>query len=205
MSKKPKYTPVEDLYYSMIEVKPVGCDWSEGYPERWDYFASSCCEKCGQAITGRNGEAHNDIDPDSDCDGYVPENEGPMMNYYYPLPGFDDDPMEAAKKLDNLPLVIVQFQDSGDYALALSGGGMDLSWEICEAYMRLGYLPPAHFCDLPEMCGRGKSPRDRWIIAGCERSLLGMSERQTRSLARLREHFGYRKPKKGHRSNRKQP
>lgn len=197
MSKKPKYTPVEDLYYGMLDIKPINFDWSEGYIEKWDYFAASCCEKCGQSITGRNGEAHNDLDRDSDCDGHVPENDGPMMNYYYPLPEFRDDPMEAAKKLEHLPLVIVEFQDSGDRALALSGGGMDLSWEICEAYMRLGYLPPVHFCDLPEMAGRGKSPRDRWIIAACQRSLEGMKERQERSLERLLRNFGYRKPRKG--------
>ena len=205
MPKATKHTPVEDLYYSMIDVQPVNFDWSEGYTEKWDYLALSCCEKCGKEITGRNGEAHNDLDPDSDCDGYVPENEGPMMNYYYPLPEFDGDTMDAAKKLINTPLVIVEFLDSGDYALALSGGGMDLSWEICEAYMRLGYLPPAHFCRLPQMAGRGTGQKDRWIIDACERSLKGMRDRFDRDLAVNLSNFKYRKPRKGPNGNRKQP
>jgi hypothetical protein len=202
MKRKPKYTPVEDLYYGMLDVKPVNYDWSEGYAEKWDYLAASRCEKCGELVVGRNGEKHCALDHESECDGYVSENEGPMMNYYYPLPEFRGDVREAAKELAHLPLVIVEFLDSGDYALALSGGGMDLSWEICEAFMLLGYLPPVHFSDLPQMSGRGKSPRDRWIISGCRCSLEGMKEWQERSLERLASNFGYRKPKKGYRSNR---
>ena len=95
-----------------------------------------------------------------------------MMNYYYPidLDAERDDLEEAAKKLVDLPLCIVTFEDSDTIALALTGGGMDLSWEICEAYMLLGYLPPLHFCDLPGISGRGTSNRDKWIIAGCRRS-----------------------------------
>jgi hypothetical protein len=182
-------TKISDLCYGMTEVKPVNYDWSQGHAETWDYFSASRCEKCREIIPGRNGEKHCDIDGESECDGYVPTNEGPMMNYYYPLPGFDGDPNDAAVALVDLPLVVIQFTDSGDYALALSGGGMDLSWEICEAYMRLGYLPPVHFADLPQMSGRGQSTRDRWIIAGCRRATQGVKNHAGRVLRRLRENF----------------
>ena len=173
---------IKDLYYGMTDVKPVDFDWTEGYPEKWDYFAASRCEKCGKIVVGRNGE-------DCECGGWLPENEGPMMSYYYPLPQFNMPCDEAAKLLVDLPLVVVEFQDSGDKALALSGGGMDLSWEICEAYMLLGYFPPVHFCDLPEMAGRGQSKKDRWIIAGCRCSLQSAKHRAGSSLRRLRERF----------------
>ena len=38
----------------------------------------------------------------------------------------------------------------GDWeaALAVSAGGMDLSWDVCEAYLLLGYLPPLNFYHL---------------------------------------------------------
>lgn len=182
-------TPVKDLYYGMTDVKPVNYDWSSGYPEVWDFHVASRCEECNEIVVGRGGERHCDVDDDSECEGYVPLSEGPMMSYYYPLPDFDMSCTDAAKLLVDLPLVVVEFQDSGDKALALSGGGMDLSWEICEAFMRLGYLPPVHFSDLPEMSGRGQSAKDRWIIASCRRSLQGAKHQVSSSLRRLRERF----------------
>ena len=110
-----------------------------------------------------------------------------MMNYYYPLATRHDfDPQSAAKAIADLPLVIVQFTESGDYALALTGGGMDLSWEICEAFMRIGELPPMHFASqLPRICGRGTSARDKWIIAGCRRMAQGVIEHGKRTIQNL--------------------
>lgn len=93
----------------------------------------------------------------------------PMMNYYYPLPDRDSFNGEDANKIQDMPLVLVEFEDE-NCALALTGGGMDLSWEICEAFIRLGYRPPLHFCDLPAMAGRGESEHDRAIIEACKES-----------------------------------
>ncbi len=104
------------------------------------------------------------------CQDWIWENPyswEPMMNYYYPLPGEFDG--EDAAKIDHLPLCIVHFLEDDSYALALTGGGMNLSWEICEAHMRLGYLPPTHF-RLPRMAGTPPNERNRWIIDGCIRS-----------------------------------
>jgi hypothetical protein len=85
--------------------------------------------------------------------------EGPMMNYYYPLPSLPGSEYDAAYTIRDLPLCIVRNLENDtmptDYALALTGGGMDLSWEICEAFMRLGFLPPMAFADLPAIAGRG--------------------------------------------------
>lgn len=165
-------TPVKNLWAGSINTKPINYDWSEGYAETWEYFEASVCEGCDLPVTNtRGGERHRDIDSDSECEGHVPSNEGPMMNYYYPLEKLQTSIEDAQIALIDLPLCIVEFQDSSEnYALALTGGGMDLSWEICEAFMRLGYLPPLHFADLPRMSGRGVSRKDRWIIAGCRRS-----------------------------------
>lgn len=200
MTKKQKLTPIEELTYCAIDAKPRNYDWSQGYTEKWDSHEASRCEKCGEIVVGRGGESHHDIDEDSECDGYVPENDGPMMNYFYPLPDDDMDPTEAAKAIVDLPLCVIEFldEDRGDrYALALTGGGMDLSWEICEAYMRLGYLPPAHFADLPEYAGVNykRSAKHQWIITAMRRSIDGMSHRFSRASMRLTEKFGFRKQK----------
>jgi len=105
------------------------------------------------------------------------EYEQPMINYFYPLPEFERvmrwkgwDETEVAKELmRTVPLCLV-YQD-GKYGLALTGGGMDLSWEICEAYIRCGYLPPLHFCKLPRLAGLRLTPTRRKIIACCRESI----------------------------------
>jgi len=99
----------------------------------------------------------------------------PMMDYLYPIEL--QDPEEAQSILYHavIPVVVVHAyvpqEDEWKYYLALSGGGMDLRWEICEAYIRLGYLPPVYFCDLPAMWGRGQSQKDRLIIDACLESI----------------------------------
>ena len=121
--------------------------------------------------------------------------EGPAMMYYYPL-GDRTDPQEAARDILRLPLCVVAFseamQDKGapEFALALVGGGTDLSWEICEAYIRLGYFPPAHF-ELPRMSGRadgseyGNMERDRRIIRARRASLECIESRAKSGLEQL--------------------
>jgi hypothetical protein len=122
---------------------------------------------------GGGNETHADTDSDSECQGYMESAEGPMMNYWYKFDNWQMEqlggPEEAAKLIVDLPLCIVQMGEQ--YGLALTGGGMDLSWEICEAYTLLGQLPPVHFCDLPSMAGRGDSARDKYIIAACRESI----------------------------------
>ena len=98
-----------------------------------------------------------------------PEAWEPMMDCAYPLPGFNGDPSEAQSKLAAVGCVIVVMLD-GEAVLALSGGGMDLSWEICHAHLVLGYRPPLHFCDLPRMAGRGTSDGDRALMIACRGS-----------------------------------
>lgn len=111
--------------------------------------------------------------------------EGPAMNYYYPLPDTRWEPIEAATKIADLPLCVVQLDD-GDLALALTGGGMDLSWEICEAFLRLGYMPPLHFCDLPRMAGH-RSPREQEVIAACLTSANWAAKNAEHHITRLND------------------
>lgn len=163
-----KLTAIKDLSGDAIDAQVRSMDWSEGYGDKWDSFEASRCETCGMILIGPNGESHNSLDGSCSCEGYVSQNEGPMMNYFYPLPGLRRGSAEkAAELIVDLPLCLIYLQESDEWGLALTGGGMDLSWEICEAYMRLGYVPPFHFARLPAFAGLKLDARHRWIIAGC--------------------------------------
>jgi hypothetical protein len=121
-----------------------------------DRIAALECEDCG----------HKFVDPEH-CNGHVGTAEGPMMNYWYPVK--IEDCAEAARKLAHLPLCVVEMRD-GETGLALTGGGMDLSWEICAAFITLGYLPPFHFCDVPAMAGKTLNDGELLVLAACKRT-----------------------------------
>lgn len=103
---------------------------------------------------------------DRSCSGYL-MSEGPMMNFFYPVDLADCE--LAARQIAHLPLCVVEMQD-GQTGLALTGGGMDLSPQICRAYMALGYLPPVHFARLPEYAGYEQNLTWVELIVACQRS-----------------------------------
>ncbi len=175
-----------------IDAKPRIVDWTKGYGDTWEYTEASRCSACAEAVVGREGDQHCEVVDGSTCSGSI-GGEGPMMNYFYPI-GVRDDVHsdEAAKVIVDLPLCIVTIED--DVGLALTGGGMNLTWEICEAHMLLGYLPPVHFANLPAMAeATSMTPKQRWIVAGCLRALTVTATRARNQAARLRERF-HKKP-----------
>jgi hypothetical protein len=208
--KTMKRPPIEDMYCSAIDVKPIDYDWSSpthAYGDAWEFTEALTCEKCGAVVAIHDGgdckhSALYDESGESECDGYIPQAEGPMMSYFYPLPDEPPSVDVAAKAIAHLPVCLVHFMpdDEDSWALALTGGGMDLSWEICEAFMLLGYLPPVHFADLPAMSGRGVNERDRWIASGCLKSCevaagwaTGRAQRLKRTLADARKRAAAKK------------
>lgn len=192
---------VADLDVAAVFAESREMDWSEGYGEAWDSIECPSCPNC-DAYCEWNEDEHGFVCPTPTCEGYGGEVdpyeddgcEGPMMNYFYPVPTDVLDQSDAAKIAD-LPLCVIVLHDTEEVGLALTGGGMDLSWEICEAYMRLGFLPPADYCRLPHYAGRSGSAlseRQRWVIDGCKRSLefyrdlaAGRAERGLADLATL--------------------
>lgn len=117
--------------------------------------------------------------------------EGPMMNYQYPLPDRWFGEEEIALLID-LPLCIVTLDGDESQFLALTGGGMDLSWEICAGYIALGLLPPAHFRDLPRMAGMTLTERNARVVAAMERSctiLQGWFERGRQDAAAMYDYL----------------
>ncbi len=114
----------------------------------------------------------------------------PMMNYAYPIHLDDAAGAQATLMGAVVPLCVVEI--GGDPFLALTGGGMDLSWSICEAYVALGLLPPAHFA--------GKLPNqgDPWlerpdVLDACVRSLQLAASWASRDLERLYEQIAARR------------
>lgn len=100
--------------------------------------------------------------------------DGPMMNYWYPLPSSivagGGDKFDAAYRLRANVCILVEVD--GEYGLALAGGGMDLTWSIVRAFVALGYLPPVHFAQPP-----GFFERDSEYLMQAMRRSIEMTQR----------------------------
>jgi hypothetical protein len=164
---------VSNLSRLAVFTSSITVDWDElNWPEGYEFWEAEICDRCGKA----RGVTSDELEPKDPAEGYcrcdeprVGEAGGPMMNCIYPIPGSAiREPDRAALKIARLPLCIVRLNTDEGYALALTGGGMNLSWEIAEAFMLLGYLPPVYVAVPPEMSGRGNNRRDQWIIRGCK-------------------------------------
>jgi hypothetical protein len=118
----------------------------------------------------------------------------PMMSYYYPLEGdFDEG---DAKKISHTNLCLVGFNYDEGYALALTGGGMDFSWDICEAYIQLGFYPPVHF-RLPRFAGMRATDKNLRIVDACTRGreiVITWEKNDIKDLERVREHLSELEP-----------
>jgi len=87
-------------------------------------------------------------------DGYYPAT---YWSYKIELPGNHRDLEEIATELANEVGCVSLVQVGDDYYLALSGGGMDLSWEIAAAFIICGLIPPLVILDqLPCMSSDNK-------------------------------------------------
>ncbi len=149
------------LSYEVITAQPRPFDFSTGYPENWDI-----------PLRLTDTEMKN-------------ERYFPIYNFLYPLGEYFRVPRDFRSRLNNTTIV----RAGDEHGLALTGCGMDFSWEICESYLNLGYYPPVHFCRLPEMADRGKSARDRRIVRGCAESLDALVGRYQRDGEWLRNTY----------------
>lgn len=162
----------------------------------WQEYAEDVADDEGElpegALTESDFEALLQVEP------YQWGAEGPMMNYYYPLQEsassynanvfgpFDAryDEIEAAYRLRDVSMCLVCL-DEEDYALALTGGGMDMTWTIVRAFVLLGYLPPVKFCEAP-----GFDTYDQDYLVACMKESLRQEIRRTQyRLDRLTEKY----------------
>lgn len=164
LPRKPqKRASVEELWASAVDAKSEKYDWREHQiGEDWEIAVPM--------PDFDSGEKEEDMEDEDD----FYEQNSPMMNFRYPLPGFKPDRFSdknLRRALDNAGnITLVQDLKSDEYYLALTGGGMDLTWDIARAYVNLGYLPPADFCRLPGFVDYGHEEDDKTIIHACKRT-----------------------------------
>ena len=136
-----------ELYADVIDEKPICFDFGKGFGKTWEI-------------------PFDHKDSDEYC---------PMTNYAYLLPEEFRKDMKGKnikKIVDECSgITLVYLICLERYALALTGCGMDHSWEICEAYVSFGYLPPIHSCDLPELAGIKPDGKTQELITACKKSL----------------------------------
>lgn len=162
---------VDTLWVDSVLTSSVPIDWQETYADGdgWESHEAPECQTDWGTYAVWDAESYAWRCPQ--CGEEVDdEGTGPMMSYHYPVPDLDrigGDAHEAASLIRDLPLCVVEFSD-GSISLALTGGGMDLSWEICEAFTRLGFLPPFRFAsDPPKLAGHTVNP---YTLAACRRT-----------------------------------
>jgi hypothetical protein len=114
----------------------------------------------------------------------------PMMNYLWPLPEYDrydNTPGEDQWRLYEHGGSVCLVTVNDTTYIALTGGGMDLSSHIIEAYLLLGYSPPLDlitgksdlFYDVSDIDTRS------WLVAGALRSCEVVKLWATRAEERL--------------------
>lgn len=178
---------VANLRNCAIDAASRRVDWSSLLGEDlegWEAWEVVDCHECGREVlmSSRMGcDQHRYIEPEitvtdedgdedeieNECMGELDHEVGPQMNIFYPCELSDLE--EAARAISHLPLCVVEMED-GETGFALTGGGMDLSWEICAAYIACGFLPPLQFCDLPGMAGRERHKDTALVLTACARS-----------------------------------
>lgn len=81
----------------------------------------------------------------------------PMMNVYWPVDlAYGVSPEEAAERIERFggATSLVWIESANTDAIVLTGGGMDLSWDIAAAYICCGCIPPSRLLlNLPRFAG----------------------------------------------------
>jgi hypothetical protein len=175
-----------------VGMTPLMLDWEtaqsayfNGNGPLVEIYSAVRCEDCGKIVTNNGSSgSHNDVTNDTDCEGWI-ESTFPMMNYGYAISAERVGGLEAAARLlVDLPVCLVEYDDVT--YLALTGGGMDLSWELAQAYLLLGWLPPLEFCDLSSDADPLTAAR-RWVMRGARASIRSQMQRMD-SLKRKLDH-----------------
>lgn len=190
-----RYTAYEAVDFDcQNKVECEACDGGEVDQHEEGVHPEPCeeCDGTGEVTCSHDGPAvaHNGLVECPECgNGDDCESaDGPMMNYVWPLPDHASLDSDDALKLAGVSLCLVHFDQSynsysepdpslPEWGLALTGGGMDLSWDIAEAYCLLGYLPPVNVCRLPRFAGSDYTdPRRVWVMDACKRSLQAVRD-----------------------------
>jgi hypothetical protein len=128
----------DDYFYAESMTFEDGEDEVFDYVETYDGIYQVVPESNGNVLNILE-LSHPEIEPNTG---------GPINNGMWVLERVTDDYIDReniitqAGKLKNLNVAVVH--GGGYLGLALTGGGMDLSWQVAAAHVRLGYYPPTN-------------------------------------------------------------
>lgn len=134
----------EDLYYPIVD-ESRDIDWEET-PVCWGFWEAQARRTRTLVWSNDDGQwsvhekrTGNTLDRELLDEPDHPE--GPMMNYWWPLGSHLhlDDPRRTAAAIAGLNTCVVEVD--GVYGIALTGGGMDLSWDLALSAVLAGYYP----------------------------------------------------------------
>lgn len=189
---------IDELSLAAINVNSIYFDFGYGFSDTWEEVPINLLQ-CGSCRLHFLDDVYDAGSPCPTCSlsehGILEVPEcAPMMNYYYTLPYYEGDPEEDQLTLyqSSANVVLIKIvggdDDEDTYALALSGGGMDLSWDICHAYILLGYAPPLQYCDLPDFAGQDNKKEPFWsILKACLKSANAAMQRATAKTGQLHQ------------------
>jgi hypothetical protein len=182
LTDKQKET-LENLTYNFIDAGSESYDWSEGYAESWDIIRPDASQFSESEIIAAAelydieiaDFEHNELIENIQNEIWIDSQYEPMMNYYVDLGNYNAQ--EIAQKFNNSCFTVIEF-DTGNIGLALTGGGMDMSWSMARAFINAGYLPPQYISQLPGMSGENSA----LTIAACNKTLKILSNRFLRTI-----------------------
>lgn len=121
-------------------------------------------------VTIEIAEQHgfHDVDDFIDSCAYYDwqDSMSPMMNFYWPVDVSDVEGAAMAIYNHAGNTSLIYLNDLDKYAIVLTGGGMDLSWDIAAAYVCCGDVPPAELLrNLSSYCTVSDDMRKKVIEA----------------------------------------
>ena len=101
----------------------------------------------------------------------------PLMRYVYPLErefSYEEArQLQARLLISPWSIIVVELITAfgSEHALALTGGGMDMTWDICGGYVVAGMLPPFAHCRLPNFAGQRATAANLLVRDAVRRSI----------------------------------
>ena len=122
-----------------------------------------------------------DCDGERDyCDGFFP-----MMNALWPVDlAYGRSEQEAADLMNRHGGATSLITIDGDHYIAMTGGGMDLSWHIAAAYVCCGAVPPLYILQNLSRSPFGVSPAATRAILAAARQGARYLRQQAQNVAR---------------------
>lgn len=153
----------------------ISIDWHEEFDksfDKWDNIGKRIAEEiCNHTEKGNSDTNMRYSGYCEDC-GFSEDSFDPMMNYVYPL---EKDPSDEAVKqvVKETNCTVMYNNETDEYFLALTGGGMDLSQDIALAYYYCDkWIPTELALRVSTQYGLSKSG-EKWkiVMAACYDSL----------------------------------